>query len=97
MATACSLLKLKGKWIVSDEATLSKLFLSLFLKGIYLKRKEFTPKWSIFFPFKVDPFSEVSDEILSFRADPFKKGLVVQESKDKVPKVVSLFKKMELS
>ena len=35
-----------------------KIILSPFLKGIYSKRKEFAPKWSKFFPFRVDPFSE---------------------------------------
>ena len=27
-------------------------------KGVYSKRKEFAPKGSKFFPFRVDPFSE---------------------------------------
>ena len=34
-------------------------------KGGYYKRKEFAPKGSKFFPFRVDPFSEVSETILT--------------------------------
>ena len=32
--------------------------ISVFLKEVYSKRKEFAPNGSKFFPFKVDPFSE---------------------------------------
>ena len=35
-----------------------KVVFFFLLKGVYFKRKEFAPKWSKFFPFNVDPFSE---------------------------------------
>ena len=34
------------------------LFISSFWKGVYTKRKEFSHRGSIFFPFRVDPFLE---------------------------------------
>ena len=46
--------------------------------GVYSVRKVFAHLWSIFLPFRVDPFSE---------------GLGVQESKQEVTQVVSLLKK----
>ena len=46
-------------------------------KGVYSKRKEFAPRGSKFFPFRVDPFLE---------------GLDVQKRKQEVTKVVSLVK-----
>ena len=47
------------------RTSLKNLFLSIFLyksrlKGVYFKRKEFAPRGSKFFPFKVYPFSEES-------------------------------------
>ena len=35
------------------------LHIKSLLKGIYFKRKEFAPRGSKFFPFRVEPFSEV--------------------------------------
>ena len=43
---------------LSGERTLVKDFFDNLLKGVYSKRKEFAPKGSKFFPFRVDPFSE---------------------------------------
>ena len=43
---------------LSREITFSKLFLLISEKGVYSKRKEFAPKGSKVFPFRVDPFSE---------------------------------------
>ena len=36
----------------------SNLFLFRSVKGVYSIRKEFAPKGSKFFPYRVDPFSE---------------------------------------
>ena len=42
----------------SGEATLSKTVYIPFSEGVYSIRKEFAPRGSKFFPYKVDPFSE---------------------------------------
>ena len=36
------------------------MFLFPFWKGVYSVRKEFAPKGSEFFPYRVDPYSEVA-------------------------------------
>ena len=36
-----------------------------FIKGVYSKRKEFAPRGSKFFPFRVDPFLEGRQTILT--------------------------------
>ena len=51
------MLALRGIDTLSGETTLSKLFCPI-PKWIYTIRKEFAPKGSKFFPYRVDPFSE---------------------------------------
>ena len=41
------------------------LLIKTLLKGVHSKRKEFAPRGSKFFPFRVDPFSEGSKTILT--------------------------------
>ena len=53
----------------------AKIILPPFWKGVYSKRKEFAPKGSKFFPFRVDPFQKESD---------------MQEQKEEVTIIVSL-------
>ena len=36
-----------------------------FLKGVNSTMKEFAPKWSKFFPFRVDPFQKGTNTILT--------------------------------
>ena len=40
---------------------MSYCFVSIPKNGVYSLRKEFAPKGSKFFPFRVDPFSEGTD------------------------------------
>ena len=62
---------------LSGEQLLSKLICLPFEKGSILKRKEFAPTGSKFFPFKVDPFQ---------------KGLVCGKFKGLLKKIGSLVK-----
>ena len=54
-------------WYIMDHFCKGDNFFDFFLlsctytpfwKGVYSKRKEFAPKGSKFFPFRVEPFSE---------------------------------------
>ena len=51
---------LRGLCAHSGEATLSSCFCHPSEKRVYSKRKEFAPWGSKFFPFRVDPFLEVT-------------------------------------
>ena len=48
--------------ILSEEATLSKLFSRPFQKGVSSKRREFLPLRAFFFPLRGDTFSESAGE-----------------------------------
>ena len=53
------------------------LYTNPLLKGVYPKRKEFAPKGSKFFPFRVDPFSEaMGSRGLHLSAETFR-GLIL--------------------
>ena len=48
----------QGKQIHFQQRQHCHFFFFPFWKGVYSKRKEFAPKGSKFFPFRVEPFSE---------------------------------------